>query len=35
MIDELENNLCIRCFMKKIKDKEKKILDDWIESVII
>lgn len=39
MIDELEDNLCIRCFIKKMnkdkKNKEKKILDDWIESVLI
>ena len=35
MMQELENNLCIRCFIKKIKDKEKKILDNWIDSVLI
>ena len=35
MIDELENQLCIRCFIKNIRDRKKKETNDWIESVII
>jgi hypothetical protein len=35
MIDELEDNLCIRCFIKRMNDRKKKETNDWIESVLI